>query len=775
VTDTVQARGTARHRRLPATALAVGAVFGLIELVRVPSLATALAIGSAAIAAIIVTIVVLRMPATRRPPWLLLAAAMALTAVGDVIFGVIKARDGVAPAISPADVPYLAAYPVMVVGLLMFVVRGSRARVLDVLVDAGAVAILVGIGLWQVFVLAPGALVSGTTAERVVAVLYPAGDVIVIGGLVALFLANVGTAAVRWLLAYGLAMLAADLVFLGSAQFTALTDWTPVSQALYEITYWTLVAAALADAGGSSASTSAPSAVAEHTRRLPLLAIALLGAPALAVVVTATGNDELVPVFITAVLGICVLALIRLVSLVRGLERERALLKRAEQGLAHEATHDPLTGLPNRALFASRIPDLVDDVRRTGGSLAVLFIDLDEFKRLNDTFGHQAGDLLLRTAADRISAQRVDGDLVARVGGDEFVMVSSRRANPAELGRLSERLIQLIEEPVEVGEQQVQTTASIGYAVLGVGEDHHALLRNADLALFDAKAAGRRTSRMFSPSLRTAADERSRIEDGLRRALALDVGGLSVAYQPRVALDTGRIDSFEALVRWPERPDVPVQRLIEVAEDTGLIDALGRFVLDRAVGDCARLNADLDDGLSVAVNVSMHQLAHDDMTGLTREVIDRHGLAAGRLALEITETFIAHDPVWAECTLSGLRSLGVRIELDDFGTGYSSFVRLTQMPLDGLKIDRTFAHDLGSTTRADELVAAIVAVGRAADLSVTIEGVETDRQATTARGLGCDLAQGYVFARPMDVDALRRFIRDWRPPDWLPVSRNLDA
>lgn len=746
-----------RAGRLPYAALSVGVVFAAAELLSVPVVSDALAVCSAPLAAAVLVVLTPRMPAERRRPWALLAATMVLTGIADIIYGVVRAKNGgEAPAVSVADVFYLAGYPVMIAGLVAFLIRGSRRSVRDVMVDASAVAILLGIALWQMFVVSPGLLVTGSVGERIVAVLYPVGDVVVIGGIVALALAAVRTAAVRWLLTYGLFMLVADLVYLSTFQFRAMEGFLPVSSAFYDLTYWSLVAAALSDLRRPAAAPVAPAE--RQIRRLPLLAIALLGAPALAVTVIALGNRSLVPVFLGAILAISVLVLIRLVGLVRGLERERQLLTLAEERLAHEATHDALTGLPNRSLLATSLPEMVDLARRDGNAVTVVFLDLDEFKQVNDTLGHHAGDALLREVGARITAEMAPGDLVARVGGDEFVLISRAPVDDEAAAALSERLLAAIQAPMYLGEHRVQTSASIGHATLAGDVDHHVLLRNADLALFDAKAAGRRTSRRFTPSLRSAADERAQIERGLRAAL--DGGGLAVVYQPRVSLDTGAVRSVEALLRWPDRPDVAVPRLIQIAEETGLIREVGSFVMDRTVAEIARHNAGAPQPLGVAVNVSMRQLLRDDLVGEVEDTLARHRLEHRHLTLEITETFISREPDRAHRGLSQLHDLGVQVDVDDFGTGYSSFLRLTQLPIDGIKIDQTFARALGEDRRAGQMVAAMVALARAADLVVTIEGIEKPVQLDAARELGCDLAQGYLISRPVPRDQVPAIVRE---------------
>ncbi len=745
---------------LPLAALTVGLVFACLEFLNPDVIGPVIGLGSATPAALAMWFVASRIPSPRRPPWLVLAAAMSLTALGDVIFAALTWRHGSEPSLSVADAIYLAAYPVMVLGIILYVRHERSVRVGAAAIDAAAVAILIGIALWHVFVVRPGALSTGAAADRVVAVLYPTGDVMVIGAILTLLLAVRRTPPTWWLLVYGVAMLVADILYLGTLQWTAIADWLPLSSAFYDVSYWCLVAAALA--AGRPVTAVADPPEERPSQRLPLLAIALLGAPALAVVVRAGGNRSLVPVLLGATLAISALTLVRLVQLVRGQEREHARLRRAEARLAHQATHDALTGLPNRSLLESRLPVMVGDARASGGTLAVLFVDLDEFKHVNDTLGHQAGDMLLHIVAGRVDAQSGDGDVVARVGGDEFVMIASSLGGPEEVAALAARLVEVASEPVDLAGHALRPSVSVGYAILDDDTaDHRELLRNADLGLFDAKAAGRGTFRSFRPGLRSIADERAAIRDGLRDAL--DTGELAVAYQPRIRLSTGEIASVEALVRWPARPDVPTGRLISVAEDTGLIDEVGTFVLDRAVADIAGIERDDGRRITVAVNVSMRQLVRQDLTTLVRSTLERHGLPADRLVLEITETVLAHDPTWAERTLHRLRGLGVRVEVDDFGTGYSSFWRLSHMPIDGIKIDRTLAAPLGREPRATQIVSAIVAFARATGADVTIEGVERRMQGELAHELGCRFAQGYWYARPLPLRGLRTILHSWLP------------
>jgi diguanylate cyclase (GGDEF)-like protein/PAS domain S-box-containing protein len=440
--------------------------------------------------------------------------------------------------------------------------------------------------------------------------------------------------------------------------------------------------------------------------------------------------------------------------------RDTSHRRLADEALVHTALHDPLTGLPNRALLLDRLGHALARASRNAGQTAVLFLDLDNFKVVNDSLGHLAGDLLLIEAAHRLLASVRATDTVARFGGDEFAVLLEDVSDVSEAVAKAERLANALRQPLEVDGREVRPDVSIGVALSsGGGDVPDDLLRRADLAMYQAKAAGKGRCSVFEPSMQARADARLELETGLRQAL--DRGELRVHFQPILALDDGHISGFEALVRWA-RPGhglfSPVE-FVPVAEDTGLIVPLGEWVLAEA---CRRLRlwqtryphaADL----SVSVNVSPRQLRHSSLVADVARIIQASGLDPACVTLEITESALVQDAEETTRVLHQLKAIGVQLAIDDFGTGYSSLSYLRRLPVDMLKIDRSFVNGLGENERDDAIVRGILELAGTLQLTTTAEGIETDTQLATVRRLGGASGQGFLFARPLppeDVDTL---------------------
>jgi diguanylate cyclase (GGDEF)-like protein len=434
---------------------------------------------------------------------------------------------------------------------------------------------------------------------------------------------------------------------------------------------------------------------------------------------------------------------------------------RVEAEVRHRALHDPLTALPNRALALDRLEGALARRRRDGRAVAVLLADLDQFKLVNDSLGHAAGDDLLVALAPRLHDAVRPSDTVARLGGDEFLVVCEQLDGAHEAIRVAERVAQAITQPIvlETGEHFI--TASIGIAVADSAEAlTDDLLRDADAAMYRAKERGRGRYELFDEVLRRRVLLRMRTENELRRGL--ERGELRVVYQPVVELDGGAVTAVEALVRWqhPQRGLLDPVEFIPVAEDSGLIGALGDWVLAAACRDGAAFQQRFPraDPLLMCVNASPRQLANAAFPARVAEAMGRHGLAPGSLALEITENVLmeeAHAPV---TVLASLREYGLRLMLDDFGTGYSSLGYLKRFPLDVLKIDRSFVAGLGRDEEDSAIVAAIVQMARALGLTVVAEGVERPEQLERLRELDCDRAQGRLIAEPMPAADVERLM-----------------
>ncbi len=421
----------------------------------------------------------------------------------------------------------------------------------------------------------------------------------------------------------------------------------------------------------------------------------------------------------------------------------------------HQAVHDALTGLPNRTLFADRVERALARARRRGGRVAVLFFDLDHFKVVNDSLGHHAGDQLLVALADRLRDLLRDSDTVARFGGDEFAVLLEDVDDGSGPVRVAESVIELLSQPIVVGGRRHVISASIGIALSGPGSSSPAaLVRDADAAMYRAKLGGRNGYEVFDDRMRAHAMERLRIENELRAALEEEQ--FELHFQPIVDLTDPAhpICSAEALVRWrhPRRGLLGPGEFIAVAEESGLILGLGRWVLEEACRACAAWPAVDGKRVSVTVNLSPRQIGPRLIDAVAAAITDS-GLDPSLLALEITEGVLLEDSDTSRATLKALRALGARLLLDDFGTGYSSLGYLRRLPLDGLKVDRSFVDGLGADEEASAIVGAIIGMATSLGLSVVAEGVETPAQLAALAELGCGLAQGYLFARPMTGDA----------------------
>ena len=428
--------------------------------------------------------------------------------------------------------------------------------------------------------------------------------------------------------------------------------------------------------------------------------------------------------------------------------------KAFEDQLAHQAFHDPVTGLANRPLFVDRVAHSLRSTVRTGSLVAVMFIDLDDFKTVNDSLGHQAGDLVLQEVATRLSTAVRPTDTVARFGGDEFAVLLDGVEGSDEAAMIAERLAHDLEVPCEVDGKQVYPRASIGICMSDedlLSQDAEELLRNADVAMYMAKRDTTGRYRLFEPAMHERVVERLELRSELQRAL--DEGQLEVYYQPVVRLDEGDEYGVEALLRWhhPTRGLVAPGQFIPLAEETGLIIPIGRWVLQEACAKGAELQRTLAQKLRISVNLSVKQLQSDSVVDDVRDTLLETGLEPSALVLEVTETVMLADADTAVQRLHALKELGVLIAMDDFGTGYSSLSYLSRLPVDILKMDRSF---LGGGLEDDGLAAAIMAIGERLGLEVVAEGIEKSEQIRSLQSLGFELGQGFLFGRPMPANSL---------------------
>ncbi|HKK14060.1 MAG TPA: EAL domain-containing protein [Gammaproteobacteria bacterium] len=429
--------------------------------------------------------------------------------------------------------------------------------------------------------------------------------------------------------------------------------------------------------------------------------------------------------------------------------------KTNEQRILQLASHDPLTGLPNRTLLGDRIEQAIAHGRRNRSGAAVLFIDLDHFKTINDSLGHETGDRLLRAVGARIADQLREADTVARQGGDEFIVVVPGVAHADDAALAAEKILAALGEPFRVNGRELHTSASIGVSLFpDDGDTVRALLQSSDTAMYHAKAAGRGIYQFFTPRMNAMAAERLTLESRLRRAVERE--DLSLHYQPVVDLTSGRIASVEALLRWRDADGVwiPPAKFVPIAEDIGLIEPIGHWVLHTA---CRQLNAWLAAGLipgRMAVNLSLRQLRGHAAVEWIGRVLEDNGVAARHLELEITESVLMDNPEHTIALLDELGEMGVQLSIDDFGTGYSSLSYLKRLPIHRLKIDMSFIRDVVSDSDDAAIVGAILAMAHSLGLRVVAEGVETEGQWRFLRARGCDEYQGDYFSPPMSGEQI---------------------
>src|SRR5680860_825565 len=438
----------------------------------------------------------------------------------------------------------------------------------------------------------------------------------------------------------------------------------------------------------------------------------------------------------------------------------------ADEALRHRVLHDSLTGLPNRLSFVDSLRDALRRSTASGSPVGILFLDLDHFKLINDSIGHHAGDELLQAVAPRLRAHLRPGDLVARFGGDEFGILVDRLSDEDEALAIADRVAGAFSEPYLMGGADHFVTASIGIAIARpIGSEPveaELLIRDADAAMYRAKERGRGRCELFDAEMRAHALRRLQTERELRHALDRDE--LELHYQPLVGLGSGEIVGLEALVRWrhPERGLLAPGEFVSVAEDSGLIESIGRWVQETACRQALGWHELRPDQrpLDVAVNLSARQVAHRDLAATVREILARTGLEPVNLRLEVTESVLVEESASATATLEELSEIGVRLVLDDFGTGYSSLAYLNRFPFDALKIDRSFVEGLGIEQERTAIVEAVIGMARALSLDAIAEGVENEAQLSELRRLGCDYAQGHLFSRPLTPEKVTSLLRE---------------
>jgi diguanylate cyclase (GGDEF)-like protein len=686
--------------------------------------------------------------------WYLMALGQFSSVAGDVVYNWLDHVLHVSPFPSVADVLYLSAYPTLGAGLVVLIRARQRYADLPGVIDS--ITVTVGGGLLSWLVLAQPVLNSGDPVlARLVGIAYPVGDLLLLGLLTRLVTApGARTAAFRLLGCAVALVVVADTVFaVGSV------GGLPSVGAAWDLSwlgsYLLWGAAALHPSVCELSRPGRESPAPFTVRRLAAVTVAVLMAPCALAVQLAFGLSVAGWSIAGASAALFLLVVVRMYLALREVVASTRRRDELQQELAHQVAYDSLTGLANRATMLGLIESALHRAQRSGSQLGLLALDLDRFKAVNDTFGHQAGDQVLREVATRMRNCVRAGDVLGRLAGDEFVVLVEPVSGPSELIELGERLLGVVAAPIAVGSRTVTVGMSVGVVLNADGStDADAFLHHADAAAYRAKTAGRGRVEVFDDALRLQLDAQADLEHAIRTGLA--AGEFLLHYQPVLRLRDGELLGYEALIRW-QRPGhglVLPDAFIPAAEESTLISDIGRWVLRQATSQLAewrRADPGGHRNVTVAVNVSGRHLASPSIIGDVAAALRDSGLPATGLVVEVTETVLV-DQLRCGPNLQALRELGVSVSIDDFGTGYTSIGQLQHLHVDRVKIDRSFISSPGPG--ATELVSLMINAAHAFGLEVVAEGIEDPDQLSALQELACDSGQGYLFAHPQPPSAL---------------------
>jgi diguanylate cyclase (GGDEF)-like protein len=703
-------------------------------------------------------------------PWYLFAVGQGLFVISDVLSSNYERLFGHAMTFpSIADPFHLAFYPFLVAGMLLLIHERDEGRDGNALIDALIVTVALATLLW-VYLIAPYVdSRSGSLLSSLTSIAYPMMDILVLGVVARVAAGSHRREPAFVLLLSGAVVLLLSDAFHGLRLLDGGYDTGGILDTGWAI-YYVLLGTSALHPSMRQLSEPGPEPDGHLTRaRLALLTCASFTAPLLIFVRVAVSDHLDIYVLVGASAVMFALVLLRMAGIVRRNEElavqmvaltEETVSKAFLAELEHQAFHDTLTGLPNRALFRNRVEHALASQRRDHLPVAVLFLDVDDFKNVNDSLGHAAGDEVLQELGRRLEDCMRPVDTAARLGGDEFAILIHDAESELQSVEIAHRVMDKIEAPIALPSRDVTLATSIGIAFsdqnMISSRDAEELLRNADAAMYMAKENGKGHYQIFQPEMHVKALARLELKTDLQRAL--DCGEFTLRYQPIMDLARGDMAGMEALVRWehPTRGTVLPLEFVGLLEDTGLIVPVGRHVLREACTWAGHMQRECprEPPLSMAVNVSAHQLQRPEFIEEVRSALRETEIVPSSLTLELTESVMMQDMELSLMRLNGLRALGVKLAIDDFGTGYSSLNYIRQFPVDILKIDRSFLSDPNPETA--ELTAAIVALARIFKLKAVAEGIENPSQLELLRDMNCDFGQGFHFAKPLHGEEILR-------------------